>query len=205
MAVTELRERIEERRNAAWQPEPGATVHERRMHWQQVAAQRSAKIDEGEFIEDELLPQLRDDKDMNRLGREFLKAVERGNAPAVGAYIEEGFPPNYQDRQTEETALHISAGTRARKVLRVLIDCGLCNFLLRDKGGRLASELAYLFGRDTRRRAPAWHQGAQAGGSARDHAHPPPASLNGFWWTFPLENKRRKRTMPMHSTSRSIP
>jgi hypothetical protein len=148
MAVTELRARIEERRNAAWQPEPGETVLERRMHWEQVAAQRSMKIEQGEFIEDELLPKLRDDRDMNRLGREFLKAVERGNAPAVGAYIEEGFPPNYQDRQTEETALHISAGTRARKVLRVLLDCGLCNFLLRDKGGRLASELAYLFGQD---------------------------------------------------------
>ena len=35
-----------------------------------------------------------------------------------------------------------------RKVLRVLVECGLCNFLLRDKGGRLASELAYLFGHD---------------------------------------------------------
>jgi ankyrin repeat protein len=148
MAVADLRARIEERRKAAWQPEPGETVLERRMHWEQFAAQRSAKIAEGEYIEDELLPTLRDDKDMNRLGREFLNAAERGNAPVVGAYIEEGFPVNYQDRQTQETALHISAGTRARKVLRVLLDCGLCNFLLRDKGGRLASELAYLFGHD---------------------------------------------------------
>src|SRR3984893_11828305 len=148
LAVAQLRARIEERRKAAWQPEPGATVQERRMHWEQVAAQRSAKIEEGEYIEDELLPKLRDDKDMIRLGREFLKATERGNAPVVGAYSEEVFPANYQDRQTEETALHISAGTRARKVLRVLLDCGLCNFLLRDKGGRLASALAYLFGRD---------------------------------------------------------
>ena len=127
---------------------------------------------QGEFIEDELLPQLRDDKDMNRLGREFLKAVERGNAPAVGAYIEEGFPPNYQDRQTQETALHISAAVKARKVLRVLLDCGLCNFLLRDKGGRLASELAYLFGQDPAAARLLAHQRAQAGGSARDQAHP---------------------------------
>ena len=148
LALTELRARIEERRKAAWQPEPGETMHERRMHWELVAERRTTKIAEGEFIEDELLPQLRDDKDMNRLGREFLKAVERGNAPAVGAYIEEGFPANYQDRQTQETALHISAAVKARKVLRVLLDCGFCNFLLRDKGGRLASELAYLFGQD---------------------------------------------------------
>ena len=148
MAVADLRARIEERRKAAWQPEPGETVLERRVHWEQFAAQRSAKIAEGEYIEDDLLSQLRDDKDMNRLGRDFLKAAERGNAPVVSAYIEEGFPVNYQDRQTQETALHISAGTSARKVLRVLLDCGLCNFLLRDKGGRLASELAYLFGHD---------------------------------------------------------
>jgi hypothetical protein len=148
LAITELRARIEERRNAAWQPEPGETVLERRLHWEQVAAQRSTKIKQGEFIEDELLPKLRDDRDMTRLGREFLKVVERGYAPAVGAYIEEGFPVNYQDRQTGQTALHISAAVRARKVLRVLLDCGLCNFLLRDKGGRLASDLAYLFGRD---------------------------------------------------------
>lgn len=66
----------------------------------------------------------------------------------VGAYIEEGFPANYQGRLTGETALHISAATRAPGVLRVLVECGLCNFLLRDKGGRLASELAYLFGQD---------------------------------------------------------
>ena len=148
MAVADLRARIEERRKAAWQPEPGETVQERRMHWELVAERRSAKIAEGEYIEDDLLSQLRDDKDMNRLGRDFLKAAERGNAPVVGAYIEEGFPVNFQDRQTQETALHISAGTSARKVLRVLLDCGLCNFLLRDKGGRLASELAYLFGHD---------------------------------------------------------
>jgi hypothetical protein len=148
MAVADLRARIEERRKAAWQPEPGETVQERRMHWELVAERHSAKIAEGEYIEDDLLSQLRDDKDMNRLGRDFLKAAERGNAPVVGAYIEEGFPVNFQDRQTQETALHISAGTSARKVLRVLLDCGLCNFLLRDKGGRLASELAYLFGHD---------------------------------------------------------
>jgi len=148
MAVADLRARIEERRKAAWQPEPGETVQERRMHWELIAERRSAKIAEGEYIEDDLLSQLRDDKDMNRLGRDFLKAAERGNAPVVGAYIEEGFPVNFQDRQTQETALHISAGTSARKVLRVLLDCGLCNFLLRDKGGRLASELAYLFGHD---------------------------------------------------------
>ena len=148
LSVAQLRARIEQRRQGAWLPDPGDTVQERRKHWQDVAAQRAQRVEAGEYIGDELLPQLRDDRAMNGLGREFLKAAERGNAPMVGAFIEEGFPANYQDRQSDETALHVSAATRARKVLRVLIECGLCNFLLRDKGGRLASELAYLFGHD---------------------------------------------------------
>ena len=68
LALAELRARIEERRKAAWQPEPGETVHERRMHWELAAERRTTKIAAGEFIEDELLPKLRDDRDMNRLG-----------------------------------------------------------------------------------------------------------------------------------------
>jgi hypothetical protein len=71
-----------------------------------------------------MLPQLGGDRTINTLGREFLKAAERGNEPMVGAYIEEDFPANYQDRLTGETALHISAATRARGVLRVLVECG---------------------------------------------------------------------------------
>jgi hypothetical protein len=148
LTVAQLRARIEQRRQAGWPHEPGETEQEPRKHWRAVAGQRAQKIEAGEYIGDELLPQLRGDRTMNNLGREFLQAAKRGNAPMVGAYIEEGFPPNFQDRLTLETALHISAATRARRVLRVLLDCGLCNFLLRDKGGRLASELAYLFGHD---------------------------------------------------------
>ena len=148
LSIAQLRARIEERRHHAWRPDPGQTVQERRNHWQAVAAHCAQQIEAGEYIGDALLPQLRDDRAMNTLGREFLKAAERGNAPMVGAFIEEGFPANYQDRQSEETALHISAAVRARKVLRVLIESGLCNYLIRDKGGRLASELAYLFGHD---------------------------------------------------------
>lgn len=148
LTVAQLRARIEQRRQDGWEHEPGETEQEARKHWRAVAEKHEQKIEAGEYIGDELLPQLRADRTMNNLGREFLHAAERGNAPMVGAYIEEGFPPNFQDRLTLETALHISAAARARWVLRVLLDCGLCNYLLRDKGGRLASELAYLFGQD---------------------------------------------------------
>jgi hypothetical protein len=148
LAVAQLRARIEQRCQSGWPHEAGETELEARKHWRAVAQQHAQKIEAGEYIGDGLLPQLRTDRTLNNLGREFLRAAERGNAPMVGAYIEEGFPLNFQDRLTLETALHISAAAKARSVLRVLLDCGLCNFLLRDKGGRLASELAYLFGRD---------------------------------------------------------
>jgi hypothetical protein len=148
LVVAQLRARIDHRRQASWLPEPGDTARERRMHWQAMAEQHKRKVEGGEFIADVMLSQIREDRTTNVIGRQFLKAAERGNAPMVGAFIEEGFPVNYQDRLTLETALHISAAARARSVLRVLLACELCNFLLRDKGGRLASELAYLFGQD---------------------------------------------------------
>jgi ankyrin repeat protein len=148
LAVAQLRARIEERRRGGWLPTPGDTAPARRKHWHDVAELINRKRGAGEYVSDELLAQLRDDRTMNNLGRAFLQAAERGNAPIVGAFIEEGFPANFQDQLTGETALHACAASRARKVLRVLVVCGLCDFLLRDKGGRLASELAYLFGKD---------------------------------------------------------
>jgi ankyrin repeat protein len=106
------------------------------------------RIEAGEYIDDAALPQLQSDAVMTRLGREFLTAAERGDAMAVGAFLEEGFPANWQDNRTKETALHVAAASQARGVLRVLLDAGQCDYLLRDKGGRLASDLAYLYGHD---------------------------------------------------------
>ncbi|MEW8524851.1 MAG: ankyrin repeat domain-containing protein [Candidatus Thiodiazotropha endolucinida] len=86
--------------------------------------------------------------EMISLRNDFMTAAKRGNAKRLKAIMETGFPVNYQDPVTGETALHISAGCQARKTLRVLLKFGRCDFLLRDKQGRLASELAYLYGRD---------------------------------------------------------
>jgi len=148
LTVAQLRARIEDRRRSGWLPTPGDTAQARRQHWQELAEKTTRKIEAGEYVGDDLLVRLRDDKTMNNLGRAFLQAAGRGNAPIVGAFIEEGFPVNFQDPLTGETALHACAATRGLGVLRILVGCGLCNFLLRDKGGRLASELAYLFGKD---------------------------------------------------------
>jgi len=110
-----LQVHLEERRKAAWQPEPGATVQEKRMHWEQVAAQRSAKIEEGEYIEDELLPKLRDDRDMIRLGREFLKAAERGNTPVVAPISrKDSRPTTKTGRRKKRRCIFPPARGRAR-------------------------------------------------------------------------------------------
>lgn len=82
------------------------------------------------------------------LGTEFLNAAERGNSDKLLAFIEEDFPATYQDPMTGETALHVVAACQARKALRVLLKSKNCDFLLRDNQGRLASEMAYLYGRD---------------------------------------------------------
>ncbi len=96
LSLTQLRARIEQRRQAAWQPEPGETAPERRKHWQEIGRTLAQKVEDGEYIGDEHLPQLRDDEAMTSLGREFLKAARRGNPQVIGAFIEEGFPVNYQ-------------------------------------------------------------------------------------------------------------
>ena len=82
------------------------------------------------------------------LGKEFLQAAEHGNAKKLQAFIADGFPVNYQDPRSQETALHIVAACQARKALRVLLDTGEVDFLLRDRKGRLASEMAAVFGED---------------------------------------------------------
>ena len=81
-------------------------------------------------------------------GAEFIQTAGRGNAEKLQAFIEEGFPVTYQDPMTGETAIHAAAASQARKALRVLLKSKDCDFLLRDSQGRLASELAYLYGGD---------------------------------------------------------
>lgn len=148
LAVAQLRERIEKRRQAGWLPEPGDTAREQKKHWQEVGQRLDQKIKASEYIGDELLPQLRGDRVLNAIGREFLQAAERGNPQMIGALIEEGVPANWQDPQTGQTALHVTAATKARRALRVLIGSSRCDYLLRDRQGRLASEMAYLYGED---------------------------------------------------------
>lgn len=91
------------------------------------------------IIEEEFLP----------MSNEFIEAVEHGNAEKVKAILEAGFPVNFQEPATGQTALHIAAASQAREVVRILLETGQCDLLLRDNRGRLASEMAGVFGEDT--------------------------------------------------------
>jgi hypothetical protein len=147
-AAALLRERIEKRRDASWQPEPADSARERRARWQQLAPDQAKKIEDGDYFADDLLPQLAADRTMNALAREFLHIARRGNLRMLSGFIEEGFPVNWQDARTGQSALHIAAAAKGRKALLILAESGRCDFLLRDKEGRLASEMAFLFGDD---------------------------------------------------------
>ena len=85
---------------------------------------------------------------MPALGREFLAAVERGNPATVDVFLDEGMNVNYRDFDTGQTALHVAACANAREVVRLLIKTGKCDYLIRDKRGRLASDLAYTVADD---------------------------------------------------------
>ena len=82
-----------------------------------------------------------------RLGREYIEAARDGDGDLVRAFMEEGFPIAWSEWRTGETALHAAAGSRARPAIRVLVQ-HWPDFLIRDRQGRLASELAYLYGED---------------------------------------------------------
>lgn len=85
---------------------------------------------------------------IEKYGEEYLHAAERGDAHFFELYLSFGMPVNYQHPKTGESALHIAAARRARHIIRSLLKTGQCDFLLRDKQGRLPSELAHLYGRD---------------------------------------------------------
>ena len=78
----------------------------------------------------------------------IFRAAQQGDARRVEQLIAGGVPVNSRDRATGATALHYAAAGGSRGVLRTLIKSPECDFLVRDKKGRLPSELAGVYGRD---------------------------------------------------------
>ena len=83
-----------------------------------------------------------------RLNHALLNAAQRGDAMSMQGIITSGASVNFQDRQTGATALHYAAAYGSRASLRVLLASGKCDFLVRDKAGRLASEMAGVYADD---------------------------------------------------------
>ncbi|WP_256590195.1 ankyrin repeat domain-containing protein [Pseudomonas sp. Irchel 3A7] len=77
----------------------------------------------------------------------FIDKVKEGMVDEVEGFIQGGINLNAQDN-FGMTALHHSAATGFRPCIRLLVNSGKCNYLLKDNKGRLASELAYEWGRD---------------------------------------------------------
>jgi hypothetical protein len=90
----------------------------------------------------------REQRAIEKYGEEYLLAARRGDAHFFELYLSFGMPVNYQHPKTGETALHIAASRRARHIIRAILKTGKCDFLVRDNQGRLASEMAHLYGRD---------------------------------------------------------
>lgn len=78
----------------------------------------------------------------------FFSAAQTGEDELVEALLGEGLSVNLRDPETGATALHYAAENAARRVLRVLLKTGQCDFLAKDKEGRRPSELADIYGND---------------------------------------------------------
>lgn len=79
--------------------------------------------------------------------QEFIRNAKAGKVWDVERDLQRGIDVNAQDK-FGMTALHHSAATGFRPCIRLLVNSGKCNYLLKDNKGRLASELAYEWGRD---------------------------------------------------------
>jgi ankyrin repeat protein len=82
-----------------------------------------------------------------RMNRKLMSAVKAGDAVAVRDALHNRADANSQD-EDGMTPLHYAAAYNARPCIRVLIKIGNLNYLIRDKKGRYASELAFEYGKD---------------------------------------------------------
>lgn len=77
----------------------------------------------------------------------FICNAKAGKVWDVERAIQSGIDVNAQDK-FGMTALHYAAATGFRPCIRLLVNSRRCDYLLKDNKGRLASELAYEWGRD---------------------------------------------------------
>jgi ankyrin repeat protein len=83
-----------------------------------------------------------------QLGLDFVEAARECHAANLQRLLDQNAPVNFIDPMEHATALHYIAAYRARPALRVMLRSGKCDFLIRDRQGRLPSQLAREYGQD---------------------------------------------------------
>jgi ankyrin repeat protein len=84
---------------------------------------------------------------LNAIEASLIDCAKAGDAPTMDLLIAVGAQVNEQDAQGM-TALHHAAGLGARACVRVLVNSERCDYLIRDKVGRTAAELALEWSAD---------------------------------------------------------
>jgi len=97
---------------------------------------------------DELKSDKEKDQLRNELGFALLRAAKKADHIKLRHLLSLGAPVDFLDPVDHATALHYVAAYDARPALRVLLNSGKCDFLVRDWEGRLPSEIAREYGRD---------------------------------------------------------
>ncbi|MEM7528431.1 MAG: hypothetical protein AAF416_12215 [Pseudomonadota bacterium] len=99
---------------------------------------------------DEVLDDLDDEIDFKlfQLGMEFLRAVRRGRYSDVERIAYSGFNVNFLHPMHGKGALHDIAYGGSKRLLRAFLRADGIDFLIPDKSGRYASEIASIHNRD---------------------------------------------------------
>ncbi|MFZ3287776.1 MAG: ankyrin repeat domain-containing protein [Telluria sp.] len=80
-------------------------------------------------------------------GFRLIAQARSGNAYLAAMLISHGADVNTRDK-VGMTALHHAAANDARGCIRVLVECGKCDYLIRNNEGRYASDLAIEWAQD---------------------------------------------------------
>ena len=80
-------------------------------------------------------------------GLTLIRSLRQHEVSLVAELIALGVDVNVQDERGN-TALHYAAALGARPSIRLLVNSGRCNYLLRNKRGRYAYQLALISARD---------------------------------------------------------
>lgn len=85
---------------------------------------------------------------IHTLVKAWHKATSRGNPRRLRRLLEDEKMVNFREPNTGQTTLHRLAAGGARAAIRVLLTYDNLDLLARDGQGRLASEVAFVDGRD---------------------------------------------------------